>query len=135
MGLITEDFIDNLLARTVVVDDCWLWEGARNGNYGQVWYEGRNSRPHRLVAEWAYGPHPDMQVNHKCKNTLCLHPDHLEWVTASENSLHRSGSTEDFFSCGHPRTNINTYWKAGGKYRTCRACQLNRYHSKKEYAS
>lgn len=62
-----------------------------------LWVENRycNKMVHRLVAE-AFVPNPDNlpEVNHKDLNTLNCRADNLEWVTTSENHVHRVENTK-----------------------------------------
>lgn len=76
------------------VTGCHIWQRhvAPNG-YGQICTPGRIRRiAHRAAYEVAKGPIPDgLQIDHLCKNTRCVNPDHLEAVTQRVNAL-RSNS-------------------------------------------
>lgn len=51
---------------------------------------GRTFSIHRLIAEqFVPGADDDLQVNHKDGNKLNNAPSNLEWVTQSQNALHR----------------------------------------------
>jgi HNH endonuclease len=74
-------------------DDCWLWLGSKitsphTGNkYGNFWDGKRNILAHRYAVERERGPIPDgMVVDHLCRQTLCVRPDHLDVVTPAENT-------------------------------------------------
>ena len=115
--------------------DCWEWKGAINtGGYGTFYASSqRASYPaHRMAIELLVGPIPDgLVVDHLCRNTSCVNPDHLEAVTHQENI--RRGRTGKYWSerthCanGHTFDESNTAWAIhptqGGPYRRCRACQ------------
>ena len=66
---------------------CWIWQGPVANGYGLASYEGKKWRAHRLAYTLMWGGVPQGQpLDHLCRNTLCVHPMHLEPVTGSENS-------------------------------------------------
>ncbi|MBN9210756.1 MAG: hypothetical protein BGO45_10805 [Microbacterium sp. 71-36] len=70
----------------VVKADCWEWTGSLRTGYGLFRLDGRNVQTHRWAYEEQVGPIPDgFQIDHLCRNTRCVNPDHLEPVTQAEN--------------------------------------------------
>lgn len=67
--------------------DCWRWTGAPNAQgYGAISYGGKRRTAHRVSYEMNVGPIPDgMQIDHACRERLCVNPDHLRIVTDGEN--------------------------------------------------
>jgi hypothetical protein len=76
---------------------------------------------HRAAYILFRGPIPaKMQIDHKCRNTLCVNPTHLEVVTHAENAR-RKGAAVTQCPQGHPYTVQNTYISKNGA-RHCKIC-------------
>jgi hypothetical protein len=67
---------------------CWVWQRARqSAGYGYIYKNGRAWRAHRWYYEQTHGPiPPGMSLDHLCRNTSCVNPDHLEPVSQQVNS-------------------------------------------------
>ncbi|HET98764.1 hypothetical protein LCGC14_2132030 [marine sediment metagenome] len=110
------------------VSGCWVWNGAKCGRkgYGSVSINGHTRRAHRVVYEINKGTIPNgLQLDHSCRNTSCVNPDHLEPVTNREN-IERTPAvitarTASHCRQGHPWTPENTYLPPNGG-RVCRQC-------------
>lgn len=72
-------------------DGCWIWLGARSLKlkkpYGMFRVNNTMTRrAHVLSYELYYGPVPEgKELDHLCRETLCVNPQHLEPVTHGEN--------------------------------------------------
>lgn len=68
---------------------CWVWTGAKqSAGYGALRVDGRVVLAHRHAYEQAVGPIPaGLQLDHLCRVTDCVNPEHLEPVTNRENVL------------------------------------------------
>lgn len=67
-------------------DGCWLWNGARRHDYGEVWRDGKRIYAHRAAFELVHGPlEPGQVVRHHCDTPLCVRPDHLASGTQADN--------------------------------------------------
>lgn len=67
--------------------DCWLWTGyVSTDGYGQLVYQRRKYKAHRLAYELTFGSiDPGMMVCHRCDTPLCCRPDHLFLGTNADN--------------------------------------------------
>lgn len=115
---------------------CWVWQGAlqgkyyqhENGGYGSVKWNKRVRPAHLVAWELVRGPVPDgLCIDHLCRNTRCVNPDHMEPVTNAENI--RRGLIRRPTHCpqGHEYTDENTVYMSKGKghkpYRACKICR------------
>lgn len=108
---------------------CWIWEGGTAGGknqYGVFQLDGKSRLAHRVSYQFHCGPIPEgLVIDHKCRNTFCVNPDHLEPVTQAVNNIRRPGKygRPDLNVCrnGHPFTPENTVYTAAG-FRNCREC-------------
>jgi hypothetical protein len=66
---------------------CILWLGKTKSNgYGYITIGPKEFRAHRVIYEFFKGPIPkDLVLDHTCKNTICVNPDHLDPVTQKIN--------------------------------------------------
>lgn len=123
----------------VSIGDCWEWTGAKDGcGYGMVNpFESKkrvvgSTRAHRVAWELLVGPMADdLEIDHLCKNRLCINPDHLEPVTHRVN-VQRSitgikrrpkmcgRGLHDMSVHGHVRSNASS--TNGHAY--CKPCRL-----------
>lgn len=78
---------------------CWIWQLSKRSvrpgreGYGRITRLGVAYPAHRYCYEQRQGSIPEgLQIDHLCHQTLCVNPDHLEAVTASENVRRGSNS-------------------------------------------
>lgn len=78
--------VDGLPRYRINANGCWIWTGSVWGNYGSVNWCGKNRRVHRATYEFLRGMVPEgMELDHLCRNRLCINPDHLQPVTHAIN--------------------------------------------------
>lgn len=82
------EFDDRRFFRNVhMTSGCWVWMGCLDSKgYGQIMIHRKRLMAHRVGYEGMVGPIPDgLVLDHLCRNTSCVRPDHLEVVTFTEN--------------------------------------------------
>ena len=70
-------------------DSCWNWKGGvMSSGYGSFNLNKKSVLVHRYSYEILKHMIPkNLVIDHKCKNKLCVNPEHLEVVTQKENVL------------------------------------------------
>jgi len=128
--------LDDILGRTMVTDQCWLWLGPRTGKgYGQV---RTNVMAHRAAYEIANGEIPaGAVIDHTCHDPyvcvggigcvhrLCVNPEHLQATTHADNLSRQSPTATTECVNGHLYDADNTGIDSRGR-RYCRACRQER---------
>lgn len=133
---------------------CRIWLGAPRTDgrrYGRVTIAGVTHAVHRLayvvwVDEIPYGYH----VHHRCGNTLCIEPSHLEAVSPAEHAERHADEVarairlaiaesarqnRALTHCvnGHEFTAENTWTRKEG-WRQCRVCLRDRARARRAKA-
>lgn len=127
------EILDKLVEKT---ESCWLWKGSQNSSgYGQ---HGSHKRPgaetlaHRKLYAMNYGPIPKgLQIDHLCREKLCVNPEHLEAVPPKLNLMRAPNQVTTLNArkthCihGHKFDKLNTRIHKSGK-RECIQCKKER---------
>ena len=112
---------------------CWIWKAAvaskRPGKpgYGRFW-NGEAYVPAHCFAytEFTHRSIPEgWEVDHLCRNSLCVNPAHLEAVSQAENLRRQAvANRKTYCPQGHEFTSENTRYE--GTHRRCRQCGIDR---------
>lgn len=115
---------------------CWEWRGCLDSKgYGSFAVApGKAIGSHRVSWFLTYGIWPTRDLDHKCRNPLCVRTSHLRDVTRSTNILARPVS--QICRRGHPLRDPNLYYYNStkfGKRRRCLACMKETGTAPKRY--
>ncbi len=118
--------IARFICRVIKTNNCWLWTGTRWNGYGKFRLNGKSVFVHRISHELFKGDIPDgLVIDHLCRNTLCVNPEHLEAVTQKVNCerglVGIVNASKTHCKHGHEYDQENTYHIPTGG-RQCRAC-------------
>lgn len=128
--------IKRFMDKVLKTQHCWIWNGAhQKEGYGRFFIRtlgGKNilRGSHRVSYELFKGEIPKgYQIDHLCRNTRCVNPDHLEAVTPRVNVLRSNNITaiqsrKTHCLRDHLLDSINTHIKNG--HRKCRTCDRER---------
>ena len=121
---------------TQLIGPCWPWPVPGRARDGRPQVRGRDY-VYRLVYEAATGVKlaPLDVLHHRCENTLCVNPWHMELTSQSEHmKAHGQGgdwgqAAKTHCPAGHAYDEANTYIhhrSNGSVERNCRACAAQR---------
>jgi hypothetical protein len=90
-----EDITIDILKRDCIISDegCWIWQKSISHGYAYKNILGKSYLVHRYVhIILGNNPPPSSKhtVDHICRHSACIAPDHLRWATASEQGYNRN---------------------------------------------
>lgn len=121
----------------VDINECWLFAGYKNSiGYGQIFYtvngKSHYQYAHRVSYETFKAQIPKgLVIDHLCSVRHCINPNHLEAVTARENTLRGDGVQVNIRKTrcpkGHDYSMSNTQYFGKKRWRRCRQCAVARH--------
>lgn len=129
---------DNLFAgcdRSGGPDTCWPWL-SKPGNSGYATVsvgDYKQAGAHVAMYEYLVGPiSSGLELDHLCRNRICVNPAHLEPVTGIENMKRARIANGSSQNCkrGHPRADNNWYIHPNGS-RECLTCRHGRERARR----
>jgi len=133
-----KDIKSRFWERVAMTPTCWIWQGAKIPSRGLEYGIFNKKRVHRFSYELHLGAIPiDKELDHLCRNTLCVNPEHLEPVTHKTNVLRgispgALNAKKTRGPCGH------LYTGEDGLRRYCKPCRTKwhreYYHKKRKAA-
>ena len=120
-------FWDKIEYADHVDDECWYWTAYKTKKgYGTFCVNYKILRAHRFSYLIHKGEIPEgFVLDHLCRNTSCVNPQHLEVVTHKENVQRGISFNGSKTHCpqGHEYTEENTLKRQDHpNYRDCRTC-------------
>lgn len=77
-------------------EECWTWTGAQRRGYGRFSLGRSNRLAHRISYIMEVGAVPEgMDLDHACRNRLCVNPAHLRAATRSQNAINSKLRTDN----------------------------------------
>lgn len=109
------------------INGCWLWTGNKRNGYGMFRYLGRMVSAHRFSFELIkIKIPPRLELDHLCRVTNCVNPDHLEPVTQYVNNMRSdspAGRNARAVNCPQGHVFVEHGYVNSNGRRECRLCK------------
>lgn len=136
---VTPKTLSRFWKKVIKRNNCWEWTAYTRNGYGRFKINGNLVTAHHFSYELIHGVIPkEYEVDHLCRNKICVNPDHLEAVIKKENILRGFAPTainSKKTRCihGHPLSGDNLGMRDDNGGRFCKTCRKNWKPSPKAY--
>lgn len=105
-----ESNLKRFWAKVDKTETCWLWTASTQGaGYGQFQVNRRVVSAHRYSWMLANGEPPKgVDLDHTCRNRICVNPSHLRIASRKQNMENRSGPQS-----GNSSGSLGVSWDRG----------------------
>lgn len=77
--------IARFMSQLTQTPECWVWNKVDSAGYGHFWLYGSGRPAHRVAYALFVGNPNTSHIRHRCDNTACVNPSHLEPGTHGDN--------------------------------------------------
>lgn len=79
--------MERFISKVEKTESCWIWKAGYSGDgYGTFWHNKKQIAAHRASFIFFNGEIPiGLLIRHKCDNSKCVNPEHLELGTVKDN--------------------------------------------------
>jgi len=113
-------------------DTCWIWTAGKHGRksmplgYGRFRVKSYVMQAHRLAYELIRAQQipAGLVIDHLCRVSICVNPDHMEVVTQVVNAQRQVKEPKTHCKRGHRFTAATEYWRSPPGRKSSRQCLI-----------
>ena len=103
--------------------NCWQWTAAKCLGYGRFGFNKKTLLAHRISYTLIKGEIPrGLVLDHICRNTSCVNPEHLDIVTHKENIQRVPVERREKCNKGHDLVESSSYRVDRFFFKHCKKC-------------
>jgi hypothetical protein len=135
---ISDARLEKLVRRIDVTGFCWLVKTSKGHLYAELKLNNKPVPFHRFMYEWLTGKalSPEVTLDHLCRITNCVNPDHLEETDLNTNILRSFcasaiNARKTHCKRGHEFNDVNTRFYPQTNKKKCLICESERAKAKR----